>query len=434
MKIRLQELAGVLIRRACCLALLCVAFPGVGRAELYINEIYIDPPGGESPREYVELRGTPNMSLNNLWLVVLENEDTPTQSGQAGSIDLAIDLSGASVGSNGFLVMRRAANSPYSIAAGTSLLELPSTLFENSGGTFMLVDRGSGPTPTAAMALDGLVDNDGNPGTAHDGLDYPGAGQPGWTILDSIGVFSEGTTAVQPGEAIYGRTYAPVNFGPEVPGKQYSWFDSTLSEEVTVTFQPNLAPGQVYVGGGFEIEAMARYGNSTGSGEKDWHATNVTDNGLAGASASSGIFAQAGSDPHGFPRPTGDPDAGILESESSQFIPYGTPITTTLGAANYPLNQTQLPWDYNQDGTVDAADYTIWRDLLGTPDPTGKSILANADRDGSVDSTDYDAWKYHFGESLPTMAGIGSATVPEPASCLLGACGFAALSGLARRR
>lgn len=409
---RWRTLAGIL--------LLALAQPAWGN--LFINEIFIDPPGGESPREYVELRGLPNTSLANHWFIVLENEDTPNQTGQAGSIDLAIDLSNATIGSNGFLVMRRSASSPYSIAAGTSLFELPSTLFENSGGTYMLIDRGTGPQPTAGMALDGMVDNDDDPLTLHDGLDYPGQGQPGWTILDSIGVFCEGTTAIQPGESIYGRTYANVNFGPEIPGQEYSWFDASIGETTTVTFQANLSPGQIYVGTGYEIELIARYGNSTGSGEKDWHATNVTDNGLAGASASSGLFAQAGSDPHGFPRPTGNLETGIYESESSQYVPYGTPITTTLGAPNYPLNQTLLPWDYNQNGTVDAADFTIWRDLLGTPDPTGKSIFANADRDGSVDVTDYDAWKYHFGESLPPQVGGGTrglAAVPEPSAAML---------------
>jgi hypothetical protein len=83
---------------------------------------------------------------------------------------------------------------------------------------------------------------------------------------------------------------------------------------------------------------------------------------------------------------------------------------------------------------VNAADYTIWRDTLGTADPTGKSLIANADRDGSVDMTDFEAWKWHFGESLPTMMGTGAvATVPEPASWLLVVLGMMAVSAQAHR-
>ena len=64
----------------------------------------------------------------------------------------------------------------------------------------------------------------------------------------------------------------------------------------------HLEPDATYVSTNFENELFARYGNSTGQGEHDWHITNVTDNGLAGASASAGRFNQAGSDPHGYPR------------------------------------------------------------------------------------------------------------------------------------
>jgi hypothetical protein len=406
----------------------CAACVDSAVAGLYINEIFIDPPGNESQREYVELRGDmPAISLANLWLVVLESEGNlePTMS-EVGSIDTAIDLSGFSLGDNGFLVMRRAGN-PYSINPSSADVELPTTQFENSGGTFMLIDKGTGPTPTAGMKLDGMVDNDGMESTVFDGLDYPNEGQPGWSILDSIGV------AVEEEEVGLGRLYAPINFGPEANGHV---FDPDMGGTFNAT--DHIEPGGKYVSTGFEIEIISRYGNSSGQDEHDWHATNVTDNGLAHGSASTGVFAQAGTDPHGFPRePFSEAQygvnpvcdyacyvAGYHESESSQFVPYGTPITTTLGGANYPLNQTTLPWDYNHDGVVNAADYTVWRNSLGQsdPDPENNPLAANANRNGSVDLKDYAAWKYHFGESLPgggASAAIGSSSVPEPTTALL---------------
>lgn len=67
--------------------------------------------------------------------------------------------------------------------------------------------------------------------------------------------------------------------------------------------------------------------------------------------------------------------------------------------------------DYNNNGIVDAADYTVWRDNLG------RSVtLPNDTTPGTVTQADYTVWKSNFG----AVAGAGSAaTVPEPAAALL---------------
>lgn len=76
-----------------------------------------------------------------------------------------------------------------------------------------------------------------------------------------------------------------------------------------------------------------------------------------------------------------------------------------------------LAGDYNADGLIDAADYTLWRD--GDP-------AADGDGDGTVDADDYALWanNYGAGDSSPTAA------VPEPAALLLAALGLP----FARRR
>ena len=45
--------------------------------------------------------------------------------------------------------------------------------------------------------------------------------------------------------------------------------------------------------------------------------------------------------------------------------------------------------DFNRDGSVDAADYTIWRNTNGST----TDFRADANRDGRVDQQDYDLWK-----------------------------------------
>jgi len=74
--------------------------------------------------------------------------------------------------------------------------------------------------------------------------------------------------------------------------------------------------------------------------------------------------------------------------------------------------------DYNEDGIVDAADYTVWRDKFGDDGST----LANRDpgNSGLISEDDYDSWKAHFGMTSGSGAGsLASGAVPEPSSCLL---------------
>jgi hypothetical protein len=68
--------------------------------------------------------------------------------------------------------------------------------------------------------------------------------------------------------------------------------------------------------------------------------------------------------------------------------------------------------DYNNNGIVDAADYTVWREGLG---PIFKQ-------------SDYDVWRTHFGLSLAGAGASAPGAVPEPATielvmlCLVVCC------------
>jgi endoglucanase len=87
--------------------------------------------------------------------------------------------------------------------------------------------------------------------------------------------------------------------------------------------------------------------------------------------------------------------------------------------------------DYNGDGVVDAADYTVWRDTLG------QSVAihgdgADGDLSGTIDEGDYIFWKAHFGQT--SGSGTLAAAVPEPSSWLLAAMALVGLVQTARRR
>jgi T5SS/PEP-CTERM-associated repeat protein len=95
---------------------------------------------------------------------------------------------------------------------------------------------------------------------------------------------------------------------------------------------------------------------------------------------------------------------GTLVWNTSQLYTAG--VLSVVGPA-------AIPGDYNGNGIVDAADYTVWRDTLGSM----SDLRANGDNTGAsagkIDQADFNVWKANFG----THAGSGSgasAAVPEP--------------------
>jgi hypothetical protein len=90
--------------------------------------------------------------------------------------------------------------------------------------------------------------------------------------------------------------------------------------------------------------------------------------------------------------------------------------------------------DFNGDGTVDAADYSVWRKTLGQ---SGALLAADGNGNGQVDAGDHGVWAAHFGQTVgggSGFASFGHAAVPEPTTAALVAIGalFAFRRGRAR--
>ncbi|MEN1681737.1 MAG: M14-type cytosolic carboxypeptidase [Planctomycetota bacterium] len=106
-------------------------------------------------------------------------------------------------------------------------------------------------------------------------------------------------------------------------------------------------------------------------------------------------------------------------------LSYYDELGANFGVAFYNAWVPQLEGDYNEDGVVNAADYTVWRDNLGGP----VGVLPNDTTGLPVGIEQYNAWLANFGSALPSAA----SAAPEPACGLLCVVAMGAV-GLPRRQ
>jgi hypothetical protein len=450
----------------CAIVVACVASKAQAD-EVFINEVFSDPGSAGAPvsdlrEEYIELRGTPGMSLENMFLIFVENENNIANNGNAGLIDniffLGDDPNTVGVeapyqlGANGYLVMRQRDAKYTTIAPGTTVVtnmfphdendpflgagwghgtmstiraydELGEGKIENGGYTAMLVRNISEPVghwPTIGMDLD-------NVGNTNNGLDFLDTSGPNWQIhnpdtglhweiLDAIGATTEF-------DELFSRLYGKVNFGA-VEGA------SIEAPETGATF--------TFLD--YELEYVGRWGNSTGQTEKDWMVGNFSLNAVGAGSA--GINAPGGPDWRqsclevtGDCHPTtGSPDTPPppgIPTESNRGVPYGTQMANTLGAPNFLIG------DYNKDGFVNSADYTEWRNSIGQIGSDAADLPADGNHDYLINMADFPIWKAAYGQPPAAGSGAGAgmgSQVPEPGGALLASIALSGLLSFARRR
>ncbi len=144
-----------------------------------------------------------------------------------------------------------------------------------------------------------------------------------------------------------------------------------------------------------------------------------------------------------------DPDYSHWEPGTSSFV-YGTStpqeaamdpdltsgtrklFTALDAAAMKDIGWSVVPppplyGDYNDNGFVDAADYTIWRKLLNQ-----NVTMPNDATPGTVRNSDYTVWRTNFGKSALGGAAPAITMVPEPSSAVLLVISCVAI-GVARR-
>lgn len=204
-----------------------------------INEVSINPAGTDQPYEYIELTGTASTSLNNLYLVVFEGDSTSD-----GISDLALNLSSATMGTNGFLVFTSVTGG-HSIPAGTTVL---TDTRLNTGGTSPLENGTTSivlisSTTAIAQATDYDTNNDGV-------LELPS----GAVIQDAVGWTDGGASDHAYGGVILtgsGTLGAATRFvGNTTPLSSSAWYGGALTGlNSDVTYSTTVTTGNVPLGG-----------------------------------------------------------------------------------------------------------------------------------------------------------------------------------------
>jgi autotransporter-associated beta strand protein len=216
------------------------------------------------------------------------------------------------------------------------------------------------------------------------------------TLLLPVGDYTVNTAGTLGGTGTIGSAADPVdiinNGGKIAPGDGIG----TLTVNGNVTFGTNAQfdidvlgsmADQLAVVGNLNLSALGNVLNVSGSGSGSWVIATYTGS-LMGTfeTIPSGLSINYGT------------------GSNSQIT-----ISGTIAAAG-------LPGDYNNDGKVDAADYTVWRNHLGE---ANEANLNNNGDGGNVSGSDYTWWKQHYGTMGPGSGGLSGGVVPEPASAML---------------
>ncbi|MBI1839531.1 MAG: hypothetical protein HYR88_01605, partial [Verrucomicrobia bacterium] len=290
----------------------------------FISEILFNPPGVDSPNEYIELRGVPNSTLpSGTYLIGVEGD----AANNPGMIQDVFDLSGRQFGGNGFLVLLQKTNvyrcdplarvytqtgpdPGWGHGAGSTLKhrgEGGQTDLENGSCTFFLIQSPDGP----AIGDDIDVNNDGVPDSKQFAR---------WTIFDSVGILdSDGA-----GDIAYGR----INFRRPGPPGNAALASGTV---VPTSFTPSY---------------VARIGNSTGWLAGDWIASDIPTTQTAPGFTLSDITRTSPSSFAGFPlNHIGGPNFGADAIPGIAVLPWtdSLPMPESGATNQYALTITTAP-------------------------------------------------------------------------------------------
>jgi hypothetical protein len=91
---------------------------------------------------------------------------------------------------------------------------------------------------------------------------------------------------------------------------------------------------------------------------------------------------------------------------------FGEDLFSADAMLTVTLVQQTLIGDYNSNGTVDAADYVVWRETLGE---VGSGLAADGNGNNQIEGGDYTVWRARFAQAS-SKGSFANFTVCEPAT------------------
>lgn len=172
-------------------------------------------------------------------------------------------------------------------------------------------------------------------------------------------------------------------------------------------------PEKLELGAAFNLDVMvsnaANVLASLGADELDYSVTTSGD--VFGSFLDQVDLALGDGNVHQVTLDTSTPGikSGVITVQSSSPM---AKDALQMFSVNFEVLSNALLGDYNKDGTIDAADYVVWR--------SNPESLDNDATPESVSIEDYEYWRDHFGEMLSGEgAGNVHAAVPEPSTWLM---------------